>query len=378
MVFTPTGTHDSPALLGRPLTGGEPASSSSSGINPVSTMLPYPLSKGKGKGKTYLAPPWYEHHFGPTGPPADEEMAPEENVLTLPQQPFELPNDVVHSHRYVIGKGKGGPIVKGKPAYALEFRNDKGKGRQVLPPGTLPSDEDDDAPDGWHEWRRMQEAIHASLDDGAGVGDFDDDITTWREPDPDEMFLPRSRIPGDAPPSGLEDFEPYVPDFPSDEDDGDYREDEDEPEEPGEAMMASPSALQVVDMSPTKVILDLGCTKAMGSRAAVNHFCQRIDRQGHNTYLWYEIKPTTSQFSFANSQTSKCTDKLVVYMSGYYGSIHCTEFDIVEEGQVPFLMSLPQMRSLRFSLNLTPGNASLTCDPPAIGYFQKFTPCVGS
>ena len=46
----------------------------------------------------------------------------------------------------------------------------------------------------------------------------------------------------------------------------------------------------------------------------MNHFRQHIDRQGHNTCLWYEIKPT-----------------------------------------VPFLMSLPQMRNLRFSLNLTPG-----------------------
>ena len=53
-------------------------------------------------------------------------------------------------------------------------------------------------------------------------------------------------------------------------------------------------------------------------------------------------------------------------MSDYYGSIHCTQLDIVEEGQAPFLMSLPQMRNLRFSLNLTPGNASLTCDPLGI------------
>ena len=61
-------------------------------------------------------------------------------------------------------------------------------------------------------------------------------------------------------------------------------------------------------------------------------------------------------------------------MSDYYGSIHCTEFDIVEEGQVPFLMSLPQMRKLRFSLNLTPGNASLTCDPLAIYHLPLDTP----
>ena len=104
----------------------------------------------------------------------------------------------------------------------------------------------------------------------------------WREPDPDEMFLPRSRVPGDTPPSGLEDFEPHSPDSFSDGD-GDDRDDEDEPEEPGEAMMASPAALQVNDMPPTKVILELGCTKAMGSRTAVSHFCQHIDRQGHNS-----------------------------------------------------------------------------------------------
>ena len=213
--------------LGGPVTGGEPASSSSGSVNPVTSVLPFPLSKGKGKGKNCLIPPWYEHHFGQPVEPADEEIAPEDNVLTLPQQSFELPNDVVHSHRYAIGKGKGGPIIKGKPAYTLEVRNDKGKGKQVHPPGTHSSSEDDDAPDGWHEW------IHAAQDDGAGIGAFDDDVMrNWREPDVDEMFMPRSRVPGDTPPSGLEDFEPHSPYFPSDEDDGDDREDEDEPDEP--------------------------------------------------------------------------------------------------------------------------------------------------
>ena len=138
-----------------------------------------------------------------------------------------------------------------------------------------------------------------------------------------------ARVPGDTPPSGYDDDSDHgypgnwanYYDFASEHDDGDDREGEDEPDEPGEAMMGSPAALQVVDMSLTKVILDFGCTKSLGSRAAVNHFCQYVDRQGHNTYLWYEIKPTASQFSFANSQTSKCAEKLVVYMSDYYGSI---------------------------------------------------------
>ena len=178
--------------------------------------------------------------------------------------------------------------------------------------------------------------------DGAGVGDLDD-WANWREPPFYEMLPPGPHIPGDTPPSGLEEPDHRHPS--SWDDDADDREDDDEPDAPGEAAMASPSVLQVADMSPTKVILDLGCTEAMGSRAAVNHFCKCIDSEGYNTY---ETKPTTSQFSFANNKASKRTAKMVVYMSGYYGSVHCREFDIVEEGQVPFLMSLPQMRNLRF------------------------------
>ena len=91
-----------------------------------------PKGKGKegkggakgGKGKNYSMPPWYNQHFGFPDPLSrDEEEVPEENTLTLPQEFFDLPNDMVHSRRYGFGKGKGnrgGPIVKGKPAYALE------------------------------------------------------------------------------------------------------------------------------------------------------------------------------------------------------------------------------------------------------------------
>ena len=38
-----------------------------------------------------------------------------------------------------------------------------------------------------------------------------------------------------------------------------------------------------------------------------------------------------------------------------------TEFDIVEEGDVPLLMSLPQMRNFRFQFELTPEKAYLSC-----------------
>ena len=65
-----------------------------------------------------------------------------------------------------------------------------------------------------------------------------------------------------------------------------------------------------------------------------------------------KIQPTSSRFFFANSQQSKCTEKLVIFMYDHGWNTQFTEFDIVEEGDVPLLMSLPQMRNLGFQFEL--------------------------
>ena len=111
---------------------------------------------------------------------------------------------------------------------------------------------------------------------------------------------------------------------------------------------------------PTVCILDLGCTRAMGSRRAVEAFCRYADSHP-NSGLWYEIQPTSSRFFFAKSQQSKCTEKLVIFMYDNGWNTQFTEFDIVEEGDVPLLMSLPQMRNLGFQFELTPEKAYLSC-----------------
>ena len=111
---------------------------------------------------------------------------------------------------------------------------------------------------------------------------------------------------------------------------------------------------------PTVCILDLGCTRAMGSRRAVEAFCSYVDSHP-NSRLWYEIQPTSLRFFFANSQQSKCTEKLVIFMYDNGWNTQFTEFDIVEEGDVPLLMSLPHMRNLGFQFELTPEKAYLSC-----------------
>ena len=112
-------------------------------------------------------------------------------------------------------------------------------------------------------------------------------------------------------------------------------------------------------MPPTVAILDLGCTRAMGSRNAVNAFCDYVDK--HDCGLWYKIEETSSRFFFANSQQTKCTEKPVIHMFDKAWSVHTTEFDIVEEGSVPLLTSLPQMRNLGFQFELSPQKSFLNC-----------------
>ena len=64
---------------------------------------------------------------------------------------------------------------------------------------------------------------------------------------------------------------------------------------------------------PTVCILDLGCTRAMGSRKAADAFCRYVDSHP-NSGLWFEIQPTSSRLFFANSQQSKYTGKRVIFM----------------------------------------------------------------
>ena len=120
----------------------------------------------------------------------------------------------------------------------------------------------------------------------------------------------------------------------------------------GEAYLAHP-------LTPTSMVLDLGCTRAMVSRASAQSLMQFCDE---NPYcgIWYKTAETTSQFTFANSESTRCSEKLVVFMYDREYVIQSTEFDIVEQGTVPILMSLPQMRNLGFQISLSPGQAWLS------------------
>ena len=76
----------------------------------------------------------------------------------------------------------------------------------------------------------------------------------------------------------------------------------------------------------TYLIPDLGCTKSTVSRYAVNKFMRVASAHG----LEYELIPSTSTFSFANSETSSFYQALNMWFPTKPPMF--TIVDIIEQG----------------------------------------------
>ncbi|MHC4951460.1 MAG: hypothetical protein ACYTEU_10825 [Planctomycetota bacterium] len=132
-----------------------------------------------------------------------------------------------------------------------------------------------------------------------------------------------------------------------------------EPKPTNEVYLAGIGRWQKIDCmkNATYVIIDSGCTRAMGSRARITAFVNECRRRGCR--LRFEFKPCFTQFSFANSQSSKVYECLVIH---FPTNPPCqTEIQILEEGNVPILLSLEQMRNLYMKFEHTPQVDYLTC-----------------
>ena len=85
---------------------------------------------------------------------------------------------------------------------------------------------------------------------------------------------------------------------------------------------------------PTFAILGSGSSRAMGSRWAVTRFVDAVRSSGiPQLQLWFE--PSSTKFSFANSNAAKVREKLVIR---FLTDKPCkTEIHVVEQGYVPIL-----------------------------------------
>ena len=114
---------------------------------------------------------------------------------------------------------------------------------------------------------------------------------------------------------------------------------------------------------PTHVVLDLGCTRSIGSRAAIERFKKHAWYHGITT----EFCRCDKSFVSANSETETCKESCIIHFST---APPCsTKVDVLETGDVPILFSLAQIENLGTTIELDPTGDKITC--PAFGLYSS-------
>ena len=87
--------------------------------------------------------------------------------------------------------------------------------------------------------------------------------------------------------------------------------------------------------NPTYAILDNGCTRSMGSWHAIQRCTQAIEPM--KDLISYQYIPAETKFT--------CQDKLDVASPISHNSSMQYQLDVLEQGTVPILLSISQMRN---------------------------------
>ena len=82
------------------------------------------------------------------------------------------------------------------------------------------------------------------------------------------------------------------------------------------------------------LVLDLGCTRSIGSRAAIERFKKHAWHYGITTEFW----PSNESFAFANSETETCKESCIIHFPTIRPC--STKVDVLEKSGVPVLFSL--------------------------------------
>ena len=101
----------------------------------------------------------------------------------------------------------------------------------------------------------------------------------------------------------------------------------------------------------------------MGSRYAINKLIKACQNSAERSMIEFNYEPCHTTFSFANSETSMVKERLHLHIRSDMSRTACIEttVDILDEGQVPILFSIEQMRNLRFTIEHAPVGEFITC-----------------
>ena len=171
--------------------------------------------------------------------------------------------------------------------------------------------------------------------------------------------------------SSNEDARRHFAELELDRHDGHHDDQEDEVRHNGHAYLNYETNVQhtlltdYVEMSthPTYVILDSGCTRAMGSRFAIDRLVRACQNHSYSHLIKFTKEASHNKFSFANGESSHVKEKLVIHLKNpkHPTGWISTSVDILDKGRVPILFSVEQMRNLRMNIEHTPAGEFLTC-----------------
>ena len=102
---------------------------------------------------------------------------------------------------------------------------------------------------------------------------------------------------------------------------------------------------QQIHENPTSVVLDTGCTRAMGSWRSIQRFLE-----GAGNRVRHEILLCNTRMSFANAESKILTRMVSIWFPSSSDEWTSTCFDILEVGDVPLLMSMEQVQNLYLTL----------------------------
>ena len=122
--------------------------------------------------------------------------------------------------------------------------------------------------------------------------------------------------------SSNEDARRHFAELELDRHDGHHDDQEDEVRHNGHAYLNYETNVQhtlltdYVDMSthPTYVILDSGCTRAMGSRFAIDRLVRACQNHSYSHLIKFTKEASHNKFSFANGESSHVKEKLVIHL----------------------------------------------------------------
>ena len=106
----------------------------------------------------------------------------------------------------------------------------------------------------------------------------------------------------------------------------------------------------------------------MGSRYAVNKFLQAALDHG----LYYEMCPSTSSVSYANSEITSVHQALKFWFPTKPPMF--TVVDIAEQGCVPILFSLQQIKHCHMKVDMRPDGVLITCEALGLHRAQATQP----